>query len=197
MQKNIKNIISALLIIVPFLGKSQTHEYIFNNNLNELNGGPALTEILACGAGAGAYGVQTAGTTGGACLTSNSFCFNDGGGLQYPNSGLITGSFTINMFFRFSTLGGWARVIDFSNSTSDAGVYFLGNCLNFYPNGNIGLRQYWLDLTGATLNPITASPTTTTTYTVTGTSSGCSGTAVSTVTVNPFLTVTATGTDSI
>ena len=143
MPSQFKRVFSSLLIIFPLLCESQTHEYIFNNNLNELNGGPGLTEILACGAAAGAYGVQTAGTTGGACLTSNSFCFNDGGGLQYPNQGLITGSFTINMFFRFSTLGGWARVIDFSNSTSDAGVYFLGNCLNFYPNGNIGTCPYF------------------------------------------------------
>ncbi len=143
MNSNLKNIFLKILIVIPLFCKSQNHEYLFNNNLNELNGGPAIVEILACGAGNGSYGVQTAGTTGGDCLTFNSFCFNDGGGLQYSNPGLITSSYTINMFFRFSSLGGYARVIDFSNSTSDAGVYFLGNCLNFYPNGNVGTCPYF------------------------------------------------------
>jgi gliding motility-associated-like protein len=44
--------------------------------------------------------------------------------------------------------------------------------------------------TGSTANPLTISPVTTTSYTVTGTSNGCSGSAVSAVTVNPVPTVT-------
>ena len=40
--------------------------------------------------------------------------------------------------------------------------------------------------TGATINPITDSPLTTTSYTVTGNSLGCTSTAVATVTVNPI-----------
>lgn len=44
--------------------------------------------------------------------------------------------------------------------------------------------------TGAIINPITVSPVTTTSYTVTGTSNGCSATAVATVTMNPGPTVT-------
>jgi gliding motility-associated-like protein len=141
--KKLIAIIIALMFFVPLLSRSQTHQYLFNNNLNENSGGPALSEILACGSSAGSYGVQTSGTTAGDCLTSNAFCFNDGGGLQHPNSGLISGSYTINMFFRFTTLGGYARVIDFSNSASDAGIYFLGNCLNLYPNGNVGTCPYF------------------------------------------------------
>lgn len=132
-----------LLTLFSFTLSSQTHEYIFNNNFNEFGSGPPLTEILACGAGTGSYSTQTSGTTSGACLTSNSYCFNDGGGLQYPNPGLITSSYTINVFFRFSSLGGYARIIDFSNSTADAGIYFLGNCLNLYPNGNVGTCPYF------------------------------------------------------
>jgi PKD repeat protein len=45
--------------------------------------------------------------------------------------------------------------------------------------------------TGAATNPLTVSPATTTSYTVTGTTSGCSGTATSTVTVNPTPAVNA------
>ena len=40
--------------------------------------------------------------------------------------------------------------------------------------------------TGAITNPITVTPTTTTSYTVTGTTGGCTSTAISTVTVNPL-----------
>lgn len=48
--------------------------------------------------------------------------------------------------------------------------------------------------TGTTSNPYTVIPATTTTYTVTGTSSGCSATAISTVTVNssPVVSVSPT-----
>ncbi|MGB3947438.1 MAG: hypothetical protein WBM13_05620, partial [Bacteroidia bacterium] len=122
---------------------AQIQEYVFNNNLNEYNSGPPLTEILGCGASAGSFGTQTAGTTSGACLTSNTFCFNDGGGLQYPNPGVVSASYTINVFYRFNSLGGYARVIDFSNGAADAGIYLLGNCLNLYPNGNVGACPYF------------------------------------------------------
>ncbi|MDO9187824.1 MAG: PKD domain-containing protein [Bacteroidia bacterium] len=44
--------------------------------------------------------------------------------------------------------------------------------------------------TGATSNSITESPATTTSYTITGTSGGCSGTAVATVTVGAALAIT-------
>ena len=122
---------------------SQIHEYLFNNNLNENNGGPALIQKLACGAAAGSYSSIAASTSAGQCLLSGAYCFNDGGGLQYTNPGIITGTYTINVFLKFNSLGGFARVIDFSNSASDAGLYFLGNCLNFYPNGNVGPCPYF------------------------------------------------------
>ncbi|MBA3970618.1 MAG: hypothetical protein H0X46_00425, partial [Bacteroidetes bacterium] len=48
--------------------------------------------------------------------------------------------------------------------------------------------------TGSTANPITVSPTTTTSYTVTGTTAGCTGSAVTTITVNPIPATTSTST---
>lgn len=58
--------------------------------------------------------------------------FNDGVGELYND-------YTISLYFRLNPyLGGWARLIDFSDGESDAGIYRLSNGLNFYPNGNVG-----------------------------------------------------------
>ena len=51
--------------------------------------------------------------------------------------------------------------------------------------------------TGASANPLTVSPASTTSYTVIGTSSSCTASAVATVTVNPVLTVSLTPSDSV
>jgi gliding motility-associated-like protein len=53
-----------------------------------------------------------------------------------------------------------------------------------------GSTYTWSD--GSTTNPMSVSPATTTSYTVTGTTGGCSGSAVATVTVNPIPVVTTT-----
>ena len=58
--------------------------------------------------------------------------FNDGLGELYED-------YTISMYFRLNPyLGGYARLIDFSDGRSDAGIYRLSNGLNFYPNGDVG-----------------------------------------------------------
>jgi hypothetical protein len=129
-----------LFFIFLAVYKSQpVHVYLFNNNLTGGGGGPTLTENLACGATSGAFSSQTITLAGGTtCAVSNVFCFNQGGGLNYLNPSYITNQYSINLFFKFNTIGGWSRIIDFSNSAADAGIYLSGNCLNFYPNGNIG-----------------------------------------------------------
>lgn len=131
-------LIFFLCFTITILNAQPLHEYFFNGNLNGTNGGPTLTQNLACGAAAGAFGVQTVAVVGQTCSASNVFCFNDGGGLNYPNPSYITNQYTIHAFFKFNTLGGWSRIIDFSNSTSDAGIYLLNDCLNFFPNGVVG-----------------------------------------------------------
>jgi hypothetical protein len=142
---SIKNIFIILLSFYFVKLKAQPlHEYFFNSNFNGTNGGPTLTQNLACGAVNGAFGTQTIATIGSTCTIADVFCFNQGGGLNYPNSSYITNQYSINLFFKFNILGGWSRIIDFSNSTSDAGIYWLNDCLNFFPNGNVGTCPYFL-----------------------------------------------------
>jgi hypothetical protein len=141
---NSRTIVLLFILFVSFTKAQPLHEYFFNGNFVGTNGGPTLTENLACGAGLGSFGTQTVATVGQTCAVSNVFCWNDGGGLQYANPGYITNQYTIHLFFKFTTIGGWSRIIDFSNSTSDAGIYLLNDCLNFYPNGNVGTCPYFL-----------------------------------------------------
>jgi len=42
------------------------------------------------------------------------------------------------MFFSFSDVTGYRRIIDFLNGQTDVGLYILNGSLNFYPNGNVG-----------------------------------------------------------
>lgn len=133
------NILLSLLILFFFVSNSfAQHEYLFNGSLNGTGGGPVLTQSLTCGATSGTFSTQTISTSAGFCVTDMAFCFNDGGGLQYANPSYITNQYTIHLFFKFNTISGWSRIIDFSNSTADAGIYLLNDCLNFYPNGNVG-----------------------------------------------------------
>lgn len=131
-----QTIIIALLSIPSFL-IAQTHEYLFNNSLNSISGGPALTELLTCGATTGSYGVQSIVNSGN-CLSFDAYCFNRGGGFQYSNPGIISGTYTISIYFKFLPFSGYSRVIDFSNGTLDWGVYIFGDCLVSYGGPNLG-----------------------------------------------------------
>lgn len=139
-----KAVLTIFFVTSLLLSKAQPlHEYFFNNIFTATAGGPTLTQNLACSAAAGSFGTQTITTSAGSCSVANVFCWNAGGGLNYPNPSYITNQYTIHLFFQFNTLSGWTRIIDFSNSTADAGFYLLGNCLNFYPNGNVGTCPFF------------------------------------------------------
>src|SRR5688500_13663346 len=89
----------ATFLFSSYFSLAQEHRYVFNQNLNEVGTGPALTEAIGtnCGATAGSFlQNQTIKTTAGTCSgTSNVFSFTAGGGLSYPNStGFIQSSYT-------------------------------------------------------------------------------------------------------
>ena len=137
-----KTLLNFLLLFSLSVTAQPLQEYFFANNFNGTGGGGALTQLTSCGAATGSFGTDSIITSNGLCSVSTAFCFNAGGGFAYPNTS-ITGQYSINLFFKFNTLGGWSRIIDFSNSTQDAGFYLLTNCLNFYPNGNVGTCPFF------------------------------------------------------
>jgi OmpA-OmpF porin, OOP family len=63
------------------------------------------------------------------------YTFEKNAGLQFDNrtaNGFLSGSYTIEIYFRFTTLDSWKRVIDFKNRKSDYGCYIYDGKLNFY-----------------------------------------------------------------
>jgi cysteine-rich repeat protein len=70
--------------------------------------------------------------------TVRGYSFPAFGGLRSPNNApvLVGESYTISLIVKFSPLrSGYTRLIDFSNSTLDDGIYVLNNGISFYPVG--------------------------------------------------------------
>jgi hypothetical protein len=83
-----------------------------------------------------------------ACASTPSvraWSFLDKSGLYYPNATptVVTGSYTISMLMRYDPMdSGYARLIDFSNSTLDSGIYKLSNEVSFYPVGTFAAGSF-------------------------------------------------------
>jgi hypothetical protein len=84
------------------------------------------------------------------------FQFNSG----FKAKAFFTGSYSIEIIFKFDELNGYNRIIDFSNGLSDYGIYTLSDCLNFYPTGNIGTCPGAFDTTNYKQIVITRNDTT-------------------------------------
>lgn len=114
--------ILILLFIAVLAGgavRAQTlvHAYYFNGNLNDSVGSTTLTNP---------YGGSVATNPG-------YFTFGTGQGMGFTGASGLQTDFSIAMRFSFDTLGGYQRMIDFSNLGSDIGMYTLGTALRFYP----------------------------------------------------------------
>lgn len=133
-----------------------TETYVFRDSMLPNEGvGPALEAvyngtgtIVTAGADFvnGAYVTESISTS--ACASSPSvraWSFPVSGGLRHANSAptVITGSYSISMLLRYDPMdSGYARLIDFSDSTSDNGIYKLNDGVSFYPVGTFAAGSF-------------------------------------------------------
>jgi len=134
MSKKITLIFSAALFFFQ-VNAQQAYTYLFSSSpfYSVPSGGPLLEKI---GNSVTPVTVMIPYTT---CADTpvidlTTFEFNAG----FKAKAFFTSTYSIEMIFKFDELNGYNRIIDFSNSGSDYGIYTLGDCLNFYPSGNIG-----------------------------------------------------------
>src|SRR5262249_44111078 len=109
--------------------KGLIHDYEFQGNLlDSLNPttGPALVKV---------------GPGGGGTVNASNYSFNAGQGLTLTGALPSGNTDSIEMVFQFATaappsLGGFARIIDFSNRTLDQGLYDHQGKLSLFNYGD-------------------------------------------------------------
>jgi len=135
-----------------------THTFTFRDTLLPREGGAALVPVFN---GSGPATILTQGMAGfvngsfvtqtitaRACAsrpTVRAWSFPAQGGLRHPNMApvIASGSYTLSMLVRFNPqTGGYARLVDFSNSTLDTGIYELGGGVSFYPVGTYAAGSF-------------------------------------------------------
>jgi hypothetical protein len=95
------------------------HDYQLNGTLADALGGPSLVAINAGGPN---------GTIG-----ASGFTFPRNSGLQLTNGLFDAADYSIEMAFSFDEIGGWRRIIDFKQRSTDTGLYNLSGAIAFYP----------------------------------------------------------------
>ena len=99
---------SAQVIVPP-----PTREYLFSGNLADSLGGPNLQPQ-------------------GGSVVEGAYVFAARQGLLLADLAVASSTYTFEMAFTLNAPGGYQKVIDLLNRTSDTGFYVLGNSLNFY-----------------------------------------------------------------
>jgi gliding motility-associated-like protein len=152
------NALHILLIFFSFLhfAQAQTgkHTYRFKNKftVEQPECGPTLIPerspgSCATGAAGGRF-LEEVLPCGGRRLVYHN---DKHWGIMYPNTdGLVSESYTIQLYLKVTDWGATlARIIDFSNGTRDDGIYFKTtpgsnqHCLDFSPNGTVGVCPYF------------------------------------------------------
>jgi hypothetical protein len=128
-------------------GAAVTQTYVFRDDFQALEGGGnalvpvsnATASIVTSGPDFlnGAFVDETISAS--ACATQptiRAWSFPTTAGLRYDNTSpqIVTGSYSISMLMRYNPMdSGYARLIDFSNSTLDTGIYKVNAGVSFFP----------------------------------------------------------------
>jgi cysteine-rich repeat protein len=140
----------ASLVLTASAAHAQTTEtYVFRDSLSPNEGAGNVLVPVHNGTGAiltsgegfvgGSYVTHTISPS--ACASSptvRAWSFPVSGGLRHANASpaIVTGSYSVSMLMRYSPMDtGYARLIDFSNSMQDTGIYKLNDGVSFYPVG--------------------------------------------------------------
>jgi hypothetical protein len=114
---NFRSILTTLALCLTFDAHAALiHQYEFNGNLADTLGGPAL--------------VANGGT-----VAAGRYGFAANQGLRLHEN--LGATYTIDMRFRFDTLGSWQKVVDFSGLLQDYGFYTYGSGYDLYNYGGI------------------------------------------------------------
>jgi cysteine-rich repeat protein len=141
----------------PRLASAQTTEtYVFRDSFAPIEGAGNVLVPVSNAQGTivtsgpdflnGSFITET--ISGSACAsppTIRAWSFPVTAGLRYDNAAptVVTGSYSISMLMRFNPMDtGYARLIDFSNSTLDTGIYKLGDGVSFYPVGTFAAGSF-------------------------------------------------------
>lgn len=125
-----KLLLIVLSLAVYGTANAQTiYQYNFNGNFNEMSGiGPALDTICS-----GMFEDDTLIDYNNRIQTVYKFDQNCGFSFNDSASNMTgAGTYTIELYFKMTSLNSWKRVIDFKDRTSDKGCYVLNGQMNFY-----------------------------------------------------------------
>jgi len=134
-------LLGALTLVAGGVAHAASDTYLFRDTLAPLEG-PGNTLVATYNGGAFVNGsfvnttIDASVCTG--APTVRGWSFPAFGGLLAPNiaPAVVGGSYTISMIVKFNPMrAGYSRLIDFSNSTLDTGIYELNGGLSLYPVG--------------------------------------------------------------
>ena len=94
---------------------SPIHEYLFDGNLQDSLGGPALQSL-------------------GGVVGAGDYAFLAGKGLILDGALADGASYSLELTVRLDQISGFRRLVDFKNGASDSGLYSFAASLSFTPS---------------------------------------------------------------
>lgn len=163
MNRTIVFLASVIVVVTPLTASEAraqvTETYVFRDTMEPTEGAGNVLEPVHNGTGAiltggagfvdGMYVTHTISPS--ACAsapTVRAWAFPVSGGLRHANvaPAIVTGSYSVSMLMRYNPMdAGYARLVDFSNSTADTGIYKLGDGVSFYPVGTYAPGSFVAD----------------------------------------------------
>jgi hypothetical protein len=114
-------------LLVAHVHAAEVADYRFaDSHSSSIGGAPALQQIAP---GGGSF-VDTV-VDG---VSQRAWAFPEGSGFSLPIAGLVPDSqYSIALLLRTEVTGGYTKLLDLSSRTSDAGLYYSGGSLVFFP----------------------------------------------------------------